>query len=54
MSNIYHTSGEFGEFHPTALDSTEEISSKLFTTKPSTAQIPAEATGIVNLRRDLA
>jgi hypothetical protein len=31
----YHTSGEFGEFHPTAPDSREEISLRVVTTEPS-------------------
>jgi hypothetical protein len=34
-SATYHTSGEFGEFHPTAPDSREELSLRVVTTVPS-------------------
>jgi hypothetical protein len=34
-SSTYHTSGEFGEFHPTAPASREEISLRVVTIEPS-------------------
>ena len=34
-SITYHTSGEFGEFHPATPDSQQEISSQVVTTDPS-------------------
>jgi hypothetical protein len=55
VSSTYYPSGEFGEFHPTAPGSREEISLRVVTTEPSEslAQLSADVQASRDVEHDI-